>query len=51
MGTSLLLGEESTSRFANNGSIVITPFNVGGVFLSEEMDGVAIDLNGLVINL
>lgn len=51
MGTSLFLGEESTSRFTDNGSVVITPLNVGGVFLSEEMDGVAIDLDGLVINL
>ena len=51
MGTSLLLGKESTSRFTDNGSVVITPLNVGGVFLSEEMNGVAIDLDGLVINL
>jgi len=51
MGRSLLLGQESTSRFADNGSVVITPLNVGGVLLSEEMNGVAINLNGFVINL
>ena len=51
MGRSLLLGQESTSRFTDNGSVMITPLNVGGVLLCEEMNGVAINLNGFVINL
>jgi len=51
MSRSLLLGQESTSRFTDNGSVVIAPLNVGGVLLCEEMNGVAINLNGFVINL